>query len=284
MQNPIISWLFDTDAVRVCREGEPFWYTSGKLGPFYINTHFLCGGEASANALLADIEAAVAGDPLALPRVIGSKLDALQRTDARFDALIRQLAELAAEAGRFDFISGGERRDWLFSLPLAQALGLPHLSIFKNLSAVYTDADGDTVPAAQADLQGKRALHVADLVTEASSYTRAWIPAVRALGARIAATVVVVDRAQGGGDMLAKAGIPLHALVTLDASLFDAAVAQGKLAPAQRDMALTFLADPDAFMRGFLRAHPDYLRAQIAQGGKARERAERCIAQGFDAL
>ena len=43
MENPIISWLFETDAVRVCPEGHPFWYTSGKLGPFYINTQFLYG-------------------------------------------------------------------------------------------------------------------------------------------------------------------------------------------------------------------------------------------------
>ena len=32
MDNPIVSWLFETDAVRVCPEGQPFWYTSGKLG------------------------------------------------------------------------------------------------------------------------------------------------------------------------------------------------------------------------------------------------------------
>ena len=43
MENPIVSWLFETDAVRVCPEGQPFWYTSGKLGPFYINTQFLYG-------------------------------------------------------------------------------------------------------------------------------------------------------------------------------------------------------------------------------------------------
>lgn len=48
MENPIISWLFETDAVRVCPEGHPFWYTSGKLGPFYINTQFLYGSEAAA--------------------------------------------------------------------------------------------------------------------------------------------------------------------------------------------------------------------------------------------
>ena len=55
MENPIVSWLFETDAVRVCPEGQPFWYTSGKLGPFYINTQFLYGSEEAANALLTVI-------------------------------------------------------------------------------------------------------------------------------------------------------------------------------------------------------------------------------------
>ena len=65
MENPIISWLFETDAVRVCPEGQPFWYTSGKLGPFYINTQFLYGSEAAANSLLKTIEEACAGEKLA---------------------------------------------------------------------------------------------------------------------------------------------------------------------------------------------------------------------------
>ena len=60
MDNPIVSWLFETDAVRVCPEGHPFWYTSGKLGPFYINTQFLYGSEAAANARLSVIEEACA--------------------------------------------------------------------------------------------------------------------------------------------------------------------------------------------------------------------------------
>ncbi len=286
MDNPVISWLFDTDALRVCPEGQPFWYTSGKMGPFYINTHFLCGGEAQALALLTDIEAA-ALQPLELPSIIGDKLDALAQADARYGALIAKLVDLAraAQAAEgFDMVSGGERRDFFFSLPVARALGLPHLSIFKDLSAVYTDAEGRTVPAAEAALQGKRALHVVDLVTEASSYFRAWIPAQEALGSRIVYSLAVVDRDQGGREKLAEADIPLRTLVKVDGSLFEYAVAQGKLTAAQGEMAQAFLADPDAFMRDFLRAHPDYLQRQIALGGKAKERAERCIELGFDRM
>ena len=41
MENTIIEALFATKAVRVAPENQPFWYTSGRLGPFFINTQFL---------------------------------------------------------------------------------------------------------------------------------------------------------------------------------------------------------------------------------------------------
>ena len=96
----------------------------------------------------------------------------------------------AARSMDVDFVSGGERRDFFFSMPVARRLGLGHLSIFKDLSCVYTDADGASMPADQAGLSGKRSVHIADLVTVASSYIRAWIPAVEALGAKIALSLI----------------------------------------------------------------------------------------------
>jgi len=290
VDNPIISWLFDTDAVRVCPEGRPYWYTSGKLGPFYINTHFLCGGEETSLGLLHDIEAEASRRPIGLPGVIDNKLHALAQANERYGLLIAKLVEQAEEMqaqhpdGGFDAISGGERRDFFFSLPIARALRLPHVSIFKNLFTVYSDAQGDAVPATREMLEGKRVLHIADLVTEASSFIRAWIPAIERLGARIVSALVVVDRDQGGEAALAKAGVPLRSLVKVDAGLFDEAVAQGKLTAAQGDMARGFLASPEGFMREFLRHHPGFLQEQIALGGRAKERAERCIAMGFDKL
>ena len=76
MHNPVVSWLFETDAVRVCPEGQPFWYTSGKLGPFYINTQFLFGSEQAALELLAVIEEACAGDRLAFYDKVWARIDA----------------------------------------------------------------------------------------------------------------------------------------------------------------------------------------------------------------
>ena len=59
----IADYLFETNAVRVSDPEKPFWYASGTLGPFYVNTHFLLESEQKANELLALIEeAASAGE------------------------------------------------------------------------------------------------------------------------------------------------------------------------------------------------------------------------------
>ncbi len=280
MENPIISWLFETDAVRVCPEGQPFWYTSGKLGPFYINTQFLYGSEAAANALLKTIEEACAGEKLAFYDKVWADISAQLESCPIFSQLIDLLTEEARKLD-VDFVSGGERRDFFFSMPVAKKLGMGHLSIFKDLSCVYTDENGVSMDPAQANLAGKKSVHIADLITVASSYIRAWIPAVEALGAKIAYSLAVVDRDQGGSEILEKAGCPLTTLITIKPELFEQAKALGRVTDAQVELVNSFIADPDKFLHDFLVAHPDFLANEIAKGGKSAQRAELCIASGF---
>lgn len=280
MENPIVSWLFETDAVRVCPEGQPFWYTSGKLGPFYINTQFLYGSEKAANDLLTVIESACAGDKLAFYDTVWAEIERQLASCPIYAQLIDLLAAEAAKVPA-DFVSGGERRDFFFSMPVARKLGLPHLSIFKDLSSVYTTAEGVSMPSSEANLSGKRSVHIADLITVASSYIRAWIPAVEGLGAKIDWSLAVVDRDQGGSEILAKAGCPLTTLVTIKPELFETARQLGRITEAQQQLVNDFIADPDAFMTAFLIAHPDFLANEIAKGGKSAQRAQLCISSGF---
>ena len=107
-------------------------------------------------------------------------------------------------AGDLDWSSGGERRDWFFSLPVAIRMGLPHLYIYKDGGTFLADGGATT---AIDDLTGKRTAHVADLVTEASSYARAWIPAIRDRGGDMLMAANVIDRAQGGMDVIGAAGV-----------------------------------------------------------------------------
>lgn len=281
MKNPIIEALFATNAIRVCEPDRPFWYTSGTFGPFFINTHFLYSNEEDALKLLLLIEEAALDDRLAFPQFILQDLLRQYEKSATF-RLVTDMIVQEAQTLDFDFISGGERRDFFFSLLPAYFLKKPHLSIFKDMQAVYTDADfKKTVPVYETALAGKRALHIADLVTEASSYTRAWIPVIREFGAIMDDTIAVVDRKQGGREVLLEEGVRLHSFAGIEISLFEHARDHGDITDEQLAVIRSFMDDPKGFMKTFLASHPNYIAEQIALGGKARERAEMAIAKGY---
>lgn len=281
MNNLILDALFATNAIRVCDPEHPFWYTSGTIGPFYINTHFLYKDEMEAARLLLLIEEESKSDRIAFPGFVLSDLLREYETSDTYRLVIDMIVK---EAGKidFDFISGGERRDFFFSMLPAYFLHKPHLSIFKDLQAVYsTDDFKNTVPVYETQLAGKKALHIADLVTEASSYTRAWIPVVREFGAVMEDTIAVVDRKQGGAEILAGEGVRLHSFAGIDITLFENAEKKGAITPEQLDIVRKFMADPKEFMADFFRTHPDYIKEQLALGGKAKERAETAIEKGY---
>ena len=198
-----------------------------------------------------------------------------------FKMVSDKLAEAASKLD-FDYISGGERRDYFFSMMPAYLLKKPHLTIYKDMTSVYSEAiDGPAVDSAEVDLKGKKALHIADLITEASSYERAWIPVIRGLGSEITDTVAVVDRCQNGREVLKNLGVELHALTGIDEKLFDEATSNGIINETQKAMILHFLESPSEYMTAFLKSNPDFIAAEIAKGGKNKERAELAIEKGY---
>ena len=277
MSNRTTENLFKTNAIRVAPADTPFWYTSGKLGPFFINTHFLAKNEETASGILKLIESAIIEDRNTAPQKIFDAFFDLYKNDAIYKNCIDSIVE-SAKKYDFDFISGGERRDFFFSMVPAHILGKPHLTIFKDLTSVITDGNFEVIDY---DFKGKKALHIADLITEASSYERAWIPAIKDLGANITDTIAVVDRKQNGRAVLTGLGVNMETLTAVDKELFDEALANGSINEAQYDLVLQFLKDPDKYMKDFIAAHPDFINEQIALGGKAKERAELAISKGF---
>lgn len=277
MSNRVTEDLFKTNAIRVAPADTPFWYTSGKLGPFFINTHFLAKDEQTAGDILKLIEEAVADDKQKAPFRIFNAFRNLYEESATYKNCIDSLVE-AAKKFDFDLISGGERRDFFFSMMPAYILGKPHLTIYKDLSSVITDSNFNNI---EYDLNGKKVLHIADLITEASSYERAWIPAIRGLGADITDTVAVVDRNQNGRKVLEGLGVNLETLTKVDKGLFDEALDNGSVNKEQYDLVLQFLDDPDKYMKDFIKAHPSFIDEQIALGGKTEQRARLAIEKGF---
>ena len=274
----LMSYLFETNAIRFCAENKPFWYTSGKIGPYFINTHFIYGNEKDAVELLSFIDECLA-DKLTLPEKVFEKVLKQYETNEIYKNVINTMKNYIEEninVSEIDYISGGERRDWFFSNILSYLLDKPHLSIYKDLSVVESDSKFETAKSIDS-LIDKKVLHVADLITVASSYVRAWIPAIKNLGSNICWSCVVVDRMQGGKAVIEAEGVKSLSLVQVDKDLFKKALDLNIINDAQVSMLNGFFENPDETMKQFLIDHPEFLEDSLNSDEKTKKRAQLLI-------
>ncbi len=271
----IMSYLFETNAIKICEENKPFWYTSGKIGPYFVNTHFVYGSEKDANELLSFIDESL-GDKITLPKKVFEKVLKQYNENEIYKNVINTMKEYIENninISEVDYISGGERRDWFFSNIIAFLLNKPHISIFKDLSTVVSTSNFENSEIIT-KLENKKVLHIADLITVASSYLRAWIPAIQNLGSNICWSCVVVDRMQGGKDKIEAEGIKSLSLVNIDKKLFQKALDLKIINENQLEMLNGFFKDPDGTMKQFLINHPEFLENALNSDEKTKKRAK----------
>lgn len=276
----LIKALFDTKAIRVCPANEPFWYTSGKIGPYYVNTHFLYGSEEKANSLLQVIDSVKDKKEECtgiLHELVMKNYNDDMTYKAAIDALIEAIRNTVPD-NDYDFISGGERRDWFFSVACASLLGKPHITIFKDMDAyIFKNGKSEKLTS----LNGARVLHIADLITSASSYERAWIPAISNTGGNMKYSFVIIDRLQGGSELLQKLGVKSNALVGMDKGIFREAYDKECIDQEQLEMVLNYMEDPDKFMGEFFISNPDFIKNALNSDEKTAYRARLCIEKGY---
>lgn len=271
----IMSYLFETNAIRICEENKPFWYTSGKIGPYFVNTHFVYGSEKDANELLSFIDESLS-DKITLPKKVFEKVLKQYNENEIYKNVINTMKEYIENninISEVDYISGGERRDWFFSNIIAYLLNKPHISIFKDLSTVVSTSNFENSERIT-KLENKKVLHIADLITVASSYLRAWIPAIKNLGSNICWSCVVVDRMQGGKDKIEAEGIKSLSLVNIDEKLFQKALDLKIINENQLQMLNNFFKNPDGTMRQFLIDNPEFLKNALSSNEKTQKRAK----------
>lgn len=275
----IMSLLFETDAFRVCEENKPFWYTSGKIGPYFVNTHFLYGSEKEANQLLDFINKQLEEEEkINIPKNIFDEVLKQYNQNQIFKDVVDALTDYIKQeinVSEIDYISGGERRDWLFSNLVAYLIDKPHISLFKDMSSVVSDSKFEINEVIQ-KIDGKNVLHIADLVNQASSYTR-YIDIIGKLGGQIKWSAAVVDRMQGGTERLQEWNIKPLSLFKIDKSLFEKAQELNIITEEQKQMLNAFVDNPDESMRTFLKQHPEFLKDALNADEKSAERAKKCI-------
>ncbi len=270
------TYLFNTNAIRFFEENKPFWYTSGKIGPYFINTHFIYGNEIDATNFLSYIDTCLS-DKETLPKKVFEKTLEQYNSNEIYKSVMDTMVSFIKEninIEDIDYISGGERRDWFFSNMLSYLLEIPHITIYKDLS-VKLSRYNFTENLQFDDLNNKKVLHVADLITVASSYLRAWIPAIESLGAKMVWSCSVVNRMQGGKEAIEQKGVESYSLVNVDTSLFQKACDMNLISSTQVELLNNFYLHPDETMKNFLLEHPEFLENALnSSDEKTKKRAE----------
>ncbi|WP_337100675.1 hypothetical protein [Paenibacillus sp. YIM B09110] len=250
-------------AVRAGQEDDAFWYTSGNPGPFYINTENIAGAK-EAELVLARITSILKESQPRDNQVkeIIALIEQTLQADKQYEAAIDALAEfyLSEQAVLPLYISGGERRDWFFSIPVARRLGLPHIFLFKNGDIWITDHQGQKV---EAELTDQRVLHVADIINLASSYVDRWIPMLDKAGVTLTETLTVAVRSKDGLERLASRGVQVTSPLLVDKPLFAEALELQLISPFAYNEIIEYYESPKEWTRTFLtdRAYSQYRQA-----------------------
>lgn len=284
----LMSLLFETNAFKVAEENNPFWYTSGKIGPYFINADYLYGSEQDSKDLLAFIDQELENESKTdIPEHIFKKVLDHYNTNEIYKYVIDQMKdyiETNIGVDNVDYISGGERRDWYFSNIMAYLLNKPHVTIYKDLTTVVSNSDF-TSSEPVSNIENKKFLHLADLLNQSASFTRAWIPAIKNLGSNIVWSIFAVDRMQGGTETLTNDGVKVHSLLQIDDSLFTTAKELGVINDEQLAMLRNFKQDPDGSMKQFLIDHPEFIEnAKNSDNPKTVKRVNTLIEQNIYGL
>lgn len=281
MDEELVSLLFKTKAFKVSDSEHPFWYTSGKLGPFFINVDYLYGSQEDSENLLKIIDdllenASKEEIPGKLYEILYEHYETNEIYRTTIDKLVEYI-ENNFQLNLIDYISGGERRDWYFSILVANFLGKPHVTIFKDLTTVFSTTDFEETTTIQS-LPGKRFFHVADLLNTAVSFERNWVPAINNLGSKINWALFVVDRNQSGDKNILELGVQPYSLLSLNEDLLNIAVKNDIITPDQKAMLIQYMKDPDGTMRRFIELHPTFIDDVInnSTDAKAVKRAKLC--------
>ena len=284
----LMSLLFETNAFKVAEENNPFWYTSGKIGPYFINADYLYGSEQDSKDLLAFIDQELENETKTdIPEHIFKKVLEHYNTNEIYKYVIDQMKEyIETNIGveNVDYISGGERRDWYFSNIMAYLLNKPHVTIYKDLTTVVSNSDFTSSEPVSL-IEGKNFLHLADLLNQSASFTRAWIPAIENLGSKILWSIFVIDRMDGGTQVLTDCGVEVLSLLKINDELFVKALELGIINEKQLQMLRDFKKDQMGSMKQFLIDHPEFLEESLnSDNSKTAKRAKLLVEQDLYGL
>ena len=217
-----------------------FPYASGEIGPYYVQS-----GVVQNNG--HDLAEAVSNMAFMVEQTIG-----------------------VPYINNNTVISGGETRDWIFSLPIATQLKIPHAMLYKNGKIVG------------ANMNGKKVIHIADLNNEGSSPRDYWVPAIKGAGGKITDIFFYVDRMERGTKVIKELGLKSHVLVPLNEHAWDYLKQEGILSQEIYNNLRQRMEDQDGWARRMLRSEVGLGRlVELIQDDKTLAKVKKIIGIGY---
>ncbi|QSO49357.1 hypothetical protein [Alicyclobacillus mengziensis] len=266
IQDRLLELLVRTGAIRVrMSEDElPFWYTSCVPGPYYINVEKIIGADTSQKAL-ADITKVLRSveSPDTRAKQIWEIITNYFHKNTQYSEVITLLVAYYNSIEHQPLppaISGGERRDWFFSVPFAQLLSVPHLFLFKTGDLTAVDTDGQPV----ARWNYGQVLHVSDIVNTATSYTRHWLPILNQNDLELSETFTVAVRGTPGLHELERRGVKTLTSLELSAEVFNAAHDKGLISEFSLAEIVQYMNSPREWTRELLKQCGDQMLSSFS--------------------
>lgn len=204
MQKENLKSLVDNGAFKFTNTFFP--YTSGEIGPYFVNS------------------------------------ENVMNNGADYSRAIEDMADLISDVtDNIDVVSGGESRDWVFSFPVASYMSIPPLMIYNNLKMRGPN------------MEGKTAVHVADLNNQGSSIRDKWLPAIEDAGGKLKDVFFYVDRLEDGVKVIYDLGLNSHAVVPLDGNAWGYLQDQGIVNSEIYGNLMKRMEDKGAWARNMLR-------------------------------
>jgi hypothetical protein len=269
----ILKLIHDSRALSIWdrKKGPVFWYTMGVPGPFFINTEWVIG-KALAESLVDGISTIMERVHDAVHRaeqIMSLIMTAYDRDPIYRDVVGSIVAKANREfpVGSYNLVSGGERRDWIFSVPFARETAMRHVFLFKDL----------TYYCAQHFEPEENVLHVTDLINNAASYFDRWFPALEKAHLRCHKTVCVVSRNHGVAK-LEEANIEVVPLARVDLAFFEKSYASGIIDKMTLDEIALHFRSPETWAERYLFNNPGVFDVANADS-KSFERLQTFVAK-----
>ena len=276
----ILTTLFNSGIISVAQPDRPFWRSTGRLAALKIRTQrILENDDAAASATaLADTST---DSPMLITKALRTLcMQMMERVQSYRTVIDRSVDFLLSEptCQKANIVAGSPHNGWLFSLPIALRLGLPHVMIFDDKKMVLFDNNRSNMLE---NTSGKKFLLISDIIGGGNTYNRIWLPAISETGGSTVAVYNIIDRRQGGSDRLVTLGIPPFSLCETDSAFFREAFDYNLIDQGQLDFALAYIADPIKSMLDFVREHPDFITKSLEADERTKAAAMLCLEHGY---